>query len=251
MSVDLSLVLSVIAMAAGIFAALTVYLSTLRLKGTVYNAELGRVDLDRTRAALETDIRRMYDEIYRDRGRWDEINHLVVDMARNAKLNTREEQSRSVIDPDRFLKSFGISLEEIKVIPQQVFVLTPLSNDEILTYDAVQAACEKTGLRPMRGDEQNISGAILPVIIREIVQSRFVIANLNGRNPNVFYEMGIAQALGKDVLMFAHRDDVATVPFDIAHQQIIFYASRQQLHDRLITSIAQLGWGTERSIRVG
>jgi len=247
--VDLSLVLSIAAVAVAIFGALVAFLSSLRLRGTLYRDEVGRVALDRTREALETDIRRMYDEIYRDRGRWEEINHLAVDSARIAKPHTKDEQSRSVIDPSRFLNSFGISPQYIEVIPSQVFVLTPLSHDEAVTYEVVQAACENAGLRAIRGDEQNISGAILPVIVQEILQSRFVIANLNGRNPNVFYEMGIAQALGKDVLMFAHRDDVTDIPFDIAQQHIIFYTNRRQLRDRLIGAIAQLGWGAERSIR--
>lgn len=251
MKVDLSVVLSIVAITLTLFGILAVYLATLRLKGTVYDSEHRRVELDRTRAALEADMRRMYDEIYRDRSRWDEINHLVLDMAKSAKFQSQEEQKTSAVDQERFLASFGLAPESTKVNPSQVFVLTPLSDEEVPVYNVVQAACKKVGLNAIRGDEQNISGAILPVIIQEIARSRFIIANLNGRNPNVFYEMGIAQALGKDVLMFAHRDGVSDLPFDIAHQQIIFYQSQKQLHDRLVQAIAQLGWGTERTIRIG
>ncbi|WP_051531206.1 hypothetical protein [Sphingomonas sp. URHD0057] len=249
MKVDLSLVLSIGALMLAIFGALAVYLSSIRLKGTVYDAERHRVDLDRTRLALETDFRRMYDEIYRDRGRWEEINHLVLDMAEKAKFHTAAEQSHDPIDPRRFLDSFGIDPKTIDVVARQVFVLTPLSEKELPTYQTVETACEKVGLFAVRGDEQNIVGPILPVVVREIIRSRFVIADLNGRNPNVFYEMGIAQALGKDVLMFAERGDITDIPFDLAHQRIIFYESRKQLHDRLVSAIAQLGWGIERSLR--
>lgn len=251
MKVDLSVVLSVVAITVTLFGVTAAYLATLRLKGTVYDEEHQRVELDRTRAALEADFRRMYEEIYRDRSRWDELNHLVLDMAKSAKFHSRDEQARSAVDQGRFLTSFGLAPNGTQVSPSQVFVLTPLSDQEVPIYNVVQAACKKAGLNAIRGDEQNISGAILPVIIQEIVRSRFVIANLNGRNPNVFYEMGIAQALGKDVLMFAHRDGVSELPFDIAHQQILFYETQKQLHDRLVQAIAQLGWGSERTIRAG
>jgi hypothetical protein len=251
MKVDLSLVLSFFAVFIAIFAVLSFYINSIKLRGTVYNSENNRVVLDKTRIAMEEDIRRIYDELYRDRGRWEELNHLVKDAAVFSKFRTKESQESGPIDPDRFLSGFGISSKDIKLIPTQVFVLTPLSAREMESYDAVRSACERLGLRAVRGDEQNISGSILPVIIKEISQSRFVIANLNGRNPNVFYEMGIAQALGKDVLMFAHQKVMQQLPFDIAHQRIIFYDSNNELYEDLTAAIGQLGWGMSRSVRGG
>lgn len=248
MKVDLSIVLSAIALGTTIFGVLFYFLSNIRLRGTVYRDELHRVELDQTRAALESDMKRMYEEIYRDRGRWDEINHLVVDMAKSLKWRDSSAQISSPIDSERFLKSFGIDPSIITISQNQVFILTPLNDEEVPVTNVVHAACDEAGLRAIRGDESKISGSILPVVIKEIVRSRFVIANINGRNPNVFYEMGIAQALGKDILMFCRREDVSEVPFDLAQQHIIFYRNQKELRTRMRKAISQLGWETDLSI---
>ncbi len=248
MTVDISLVVSFLAVAVAIFGSMVAYLSTVRMRGTVYRDELSRVELDKTRLALEADIKKMYDEIYRDRGRWEEINHLVMDAIVRQKPRDALEQEKNSVDSVRFLKSFGIDPKYIKVKPDQVFILTPLFEYELPIVNAVAVACRKVGLRAIKGDESKITGSILPVILGEIISSRFVIANLNGRNANVFYEMGIAQALGKDVIMFAHRDNVEDIPFDVAQQQIIFYRTASELHEKIGLAINQLGWSLGRSI---
>jgi hypothetical protein len=43
--------------------------------------------------------------------------------------------------------------------------------------------------------------------------ARIVIADLNSRNPNVFYETGIAHTLGRDVIQIAQS--IEDVPFDL------------------------------------
>lgn len=247
MKVDLSLVLSVVALTVAIFSIIGFWINSLKSK-TTYDKN-GRIRLDPVRAAAEADISQIYSEMYRDRGRWDQINHLNLDMARNVKFRSGEDQENIPIDSDKFLRNFGLSASTTTIVRDQVFVVAPLSSEEDDSYSVVKYACEAAGLRTLRGDENNISGGILPVIINEIVKSRFIIANLNGRNPNVFYEMGIAQALGKDVLMFAHRNNVSELPFDIAQQRIIFYDNIDHLYERITLAIAQLGWEVDRSIR--
>ena len=50
---------------------------------------------------------------------------------------------------------------------------------------------------------------------------KFAIADCTGRNPNVFYELGIAHTLGKPVvLMTQNMDDV---PFDLQQFRVIVY----------------------------
>jgi hypothetical protein len=247
MKVDLSLVLSIAALTVAVFSVIGFWINSIKSK-TTYDA-MGRIRLDPVREAAEADIGKIYSEMYRDRGRWDQINHLNLDMANNVKFRSGDDQENFAVDSDKFLRNFGISSETATIIRDQVFVVSPLSSEEDEPYSVVKYACEAAGLRTIRGDEKNISGAILPVIISEIVKSRFIIANLNGRNPNVFYEMGISQALGKDVLMFAKRENLRDLPFDITHQRIIFYDTVDQLYERITLAIAQLGWEIERSIR--
>ncbi len=248
MKVDLTLVLSAIAAAAGIFGVLFAYLSTARLKGTVYSADFNRVELDKTRQALERDLREIYEQIYRDRGRWEELNHLVLDSASARARDPYAEAANGALNCERFLRVLGIEPREQTLDPRLVFVLTPLGRQDLPVYEAIKNECERVGLRARRGDEENISGPILPVVISQIVQARFVVANINGRNPNVFYEMGIAQALGKDVVIVAARQQEEVLPFDLRHQQIVFYSNMRELRRNLSAAITQLGLGISTSI---
>jgi len=54
--------------------------------------------------------------------------------------------------------------------------------------------------------------------IREaVVTARVIIADLTDHNPNVFYELGICHALGKDVILITQDSEV---PSDVRHIQI-------------------------------
>lgn len=237
MKVDLSLVVSVFAVALAIFAAIAAYLASIRLRGTEYNLDEKRVQLDKTREALDIDFRRMYDEIYREKGRWEEINHLVLDSLEKKPMDKIEAQMNAT---DAFLSSMGVS-SDTKVEQNFVFVLTPLNEEEQGSYEVIRKTCQNVGLNVRRGDEVKILGPILPHILSEIKRAWLIIANINGRNPNVFYELGIAQALGKPCLLIASAG--ADVPFDLGQQQLILYGNQNELGERLSQAVSRLAIG--------
>jgi hypothetical protein len=55
-----------------------------------------------------------------------------------------------------------------------------------------------------------------------VYRSRVVIADCTKRNPNVFYEIGMAHTVGKPVMLITL--DEADVPFDLRHLRYIKYA---------------------------
>ena len=57
----------------------------------------------------------------------------------------------------------------------------------------------------VRIDEKSGPGVIFQDMQREIGQSDVVIAEITPANPNVFYELGYAQALGKPTILLAQR----------------------------------------------
>ena len=59
-------------------------------------------------------------------------------------------------------------------------------------------------------------------IWEKINRARFLIADLTGQNPNVFYEVGLAHALGKDVVLLTQT--MTDVPFDLKAMRCIVYA---------------------------
>ena len=54
-----------------------------------------------------------------------------------------------------------------------------------------------------------------------ICASQIVIADCTGRNPNVFYEIGVAHTVGKPVILLTQI--VEDVPFDLRHIRFIKY----------------------------
>jgi nucleoside 2-deoxyribosyltransferase len=62
---------------------------------------------------------------------------------------------------------------------------------------------------------------------QSINEARVVVAELTGRNPNVFYELGIAHTLGKPVIMIAQA--IEDVPFDLRHLRCILYTYKPDM----------------------
>jgi hypothetical protein len=68
--------------------------------------------------------------------------------------------------------------------------------DEIYNF-IISPAVKAAGLEPYRADLDFSPGAITPKMLSELLAARIVIADLTGRNPNVFYELGIAHSFSR------------------------------------------------------
>jgi formylglycine-generating enzyme required for sulfatase activity len=58
-------------------------------------------------------------------------------------------------------------------------------------------------------------------ICQNIQRARFIVADVTGKDPNVFYELGIAHILGKPVVLITQRPK--DVPFDLRTMFYIYY----------------------------
>lgn len=105
------------------------------------------------------------------------------------------------------------------------FVLMPFSAEFDDVYElAIQPACEIAGAYAERVDKQIFSGSILERVYNQISKADLIVADMSERNPNVFYEVGYAHALGKTtVLLTKSADDI---PFDLRHYPHIVYNDR-------------------------
>jgi hypothetical protein len=119
-----------------------------------------------------------------------------------------------------------------------VFILMPFSADFEDIYElGIKAACKDAGAYCERVDEQIFTDSILERIFNQIAKADVIVADMTGRNPNVFYETGYAHALNKPVILLTR--DAKDIPFDLKHYPHIVYEGK-------ITSLkAQL----ERKIR--
>lgn len=82
-------------------------------------------------------------------------------------------------------------------------------------------AIKSAGLEPHRADDLYRPSTIVNDIWAYTQQAKIVLADLTGRNPNVFYELGLAHALAKPAILVTETID--DVPFDLRALRIIEY----------------------------
>jgi hypothetical protein len=88
-----------------------------------------------------------------------------------------------------------------------------------------------------RADDIFAPGPIINDIVRAIHDADYIIADLTEKNPNVYYELGLAHASGKPVILITQN--IANLPFDLRHQRIIEYADTAAGAVRLRTILTQ------------
>jgi hypothetical protein len=104
------------------------------------------------------------------------------------------------------------------------FVIMPFGEQDDLQEayrDHVVPAVEACGFKVYRADDIFSHKEVIRDIWNAIGRARLIIADVTGRNPNVFYELGMAHAIGKDVIILTQRRE--DIPFDVTHLRYIKY----------------------------
>lgn len=97
-----------------------------------------------------------------------------------------------------------------------VFVIMPFGKEFSDIYRKhILKVCAKASLVCRRADEPLSSNAIIADIFQLIQGAKIVVADCTGRNPNVFYELGIAHTLGKRCILLTQS--ILDMPFDVGH----------------------------------
>lgn len=106
-----------------------------------------------------------------------------------------------------------------------VFVLMPFDTKFDDIYElGIKAACSDAGAYCERVDEQIFEEKILDRIYNQISKADLLVADMTGKNPNVFYEVGYAHAIGKRVFLLTQNSD--DIPFDLKHYPHVVYGGR-------------------------
>jgi hypothetical protein len=82
-------------------------------------------------------------------------------------------------------------------------------------------AIRNAGLEPKRADDLFRPSTIVQDIWNYTQQAKVILADLTGKNPNVFYELGLAHALAKPAILITQSMD--DVPFDLRALRVIEY----------------------------
>jgi nucleoside 2-deoxyribosyltransferase len=111
-------------------------------------------------------------------------------------------------------------------------------SDEIFEV-AIAPAARECGYEAKRGDHIDEPGRIVRQVVREILQSDLVIADLSYSNPNVMYELGIAHSQSRPLVQIIEEDQ--PLPFDVNQLRTLRYRLRPrsvlELRDKLVVSI--------------
>ncbi|MEG0324230.1 MAG: hypothetical protein RR619_09560 [Raoultibacter sp.] len=114
--------------------------------------------------------------------------------------------------------------------------------------DSMRGACKTVGLELKTADDIWDNAILIQDIFNLISNSRIVIVDFTGKNPNVMYETGVAHALQKEVIPISQSLD--DVPFDLKHHRIQIYDNnaagrldlQHALESRMKTIMDKHGW---------
>lgn len=147
-----------------------------------------------------------------------------------------------IAQPKRQKPSVFTLPDHENIEPTLVSAMMPFHPAFDRVYETLRDVAGTVGLRCRRADDIWESPAVMQDVVSLIDRSRVVIADCTGRNPNVFYEIGIAHTLGREVILITQNE--ADIPFDLRHLRSVAYLNNGEglstLANRLSPRLADL-----------
>jgi hypothetical protein len=114
--------------------------------------------------------------------------------------------------------------------PNTAFILMSMDKkrhdlDDVV--DGIKLVCSAFGIQASRADDIMHEGVITDVILQHIRSAEFLIADLSGERPNVYYEIGFAHGIGKRPILF--RREGVQLHFDLSVHNVPEYGSIREL----------------------
>jgi hypothetical protein len=117
-------------------------------------------------------------------------------------------------------------------------IFVAMSFDPVLVdvVEAIETAAKNCEFTAWRADKFAYAGdAINDVIYDGLRKADYVVVDLTDARPNVYFEAGYAQALGKNPFYIAKSG--TTLAFDVSGYPVLFYTSMKQLREELTQRI--------------
>lgn len=188
-----------------------------------------------------------------------EIYHQELDSFNNAYCDRVSRNDYEVLN--QYFEEFNedvaasyaadiVSLAERIISPSTVFIIMSFAKsieyNEI--YKSFVDAAKQFKLNAYRIDriEDRSFSNIVPEIYDGIKRSAFVIADITEPKPNVFYELGYARGIAKDIITTCK--DKTNIPFDIFDVPVLYWNdSADDLRTKLINRIKPIAERLGRS----
>lgn len=110
---------------------------------------------------------------------------------------------------------------------KRCFVIMSFKPEFDHVYEAaIKKALVDLDIECFRVDDDSVPKNIPDRIIREIIQSDLIVADISEPSPNVFYELGISHALGNKTVIISR--DRANLPFDVKSEYTMGYSDSRE-----------------------
>jgi hypothetical protein len=107
-------------------------------------------------------------------------------------------------------------------IHTDIFVIMPFCDSFKPIYeDHIKRVCNKMSLTCKRADDIFSTQSVMHDIWNYIFGAKIVLCDCTDKNPNVFYELGVAHTIGKQVILLTQNEN--DIPFDIKHIRYVKY----------------------------
>lgn len=123
-------------------------------------------------------------------------------------------------------KTIAVPEKSEATIQETCFTIMPFGGWFDEYYESIYCpAIQAAGLKPCRADDLYRPSTIVTDIWSYTQKAKLVLADLSGKNPNVFYELGLAHALAKPAILITEAID--DVPFDLRALRVLEYNKNQ------------------------
>lgn len=124
----------------------------------------------------------------------------------------------------------------------KAFVIMPFDDEFDAVYSKLIAApLREVGYDVNRADDVETRQNILADVVRGIAEADLVIADLTASNANVFYELGLAHAMGVPTVLIADRESANDIPFDLRQYRTEFYDTHFERAEAIAKALQKLG----------
>lgn len=198
-------------------------------------SEFMKMNLQRER--LEYAIYKGVEDLTKDPVIFRDSNHLLLDASNNNELKSKKE-----VPNFSYFDDLGITRDDFTIMEKSIVCLMPFNTKYDDLYLTIKQGCRSNNFNCLRTDEERIenSSNLRKYIVLKIIQSQVVIAVLDGRNPNVLYEVGIAHAIGKLVILLVKREKSNELPENLKGNRLLIYKDFEDLQQQLSATLTQI-----------
>jgi hypothetical protein len=112
---------------------------------------------------------------------------------------------------------------QVRKAKPRAFVIMPFKSELDFVHGVIERTITRYGIDCVRADQIAISRPVMQDVKSQIAEADLVIVDFTGKNPNVYYEAGLADAWKKDWIVLAQSTEDLT--FDVQHIRCIQYSN--------------------------